>query len=184
MADNRAEDTLGNIAFSRALVEQGLNIGFREHAAARGDCVCLFISLCQLVKLLERNVEQSRHLVDKRSRTAGAGAVHSYLKTVCQEQNLSVLAAQLDYNICAGNKGICGNSGGKNLLHKLNSAVGGNAHSGRARKRNKRIFDAVDFSPYAVKNFRDFIGNLRKMSFICAVNQLVVVIEHNALDCG
>ena len=79
LADYRVEYAFGDIAFARALIEQRLDVGLGENAAARSDGVGFFVLLGEVVKLLERNVEQRRHLVDKGARTAGAGAVHAHL---------------------------------------------------------------------------------------------------------
>ena len=100
--------------------------------------------LCKLVKLLKRNVEQSCHLVDKRARAACAGAVHAHLKAARKKQYFCVLAAQLDYYVCSGDKRISGYACCVNLLNEFDSAVLGNAHARRTRQCNRRVFYAVN----------------------------------------
>ena len=160
LADHRVKNALRNIALARALVEQGLNVGFGKHAAARGDGVGLFVLLGELVQLLERNVEQRRHLVDKRAGAACAGAVHAHLQTAAQKQDLRILAAQLDHHVGARNKGVCRHPGRKDLLHELNAAVLRHAHAGGAGKRQGSVLDAGDLAAHAVEDLGDFFGDL------------------------
>ena len=182
LTDDRLENALRDVALARSLIQERLYIGFREHAAARRDRVGLFVLLREVVQLLERDVEQRRHLVDERARTACAGAVHAYLETVREKQNFRVLTAKLDDNVGTGNKGVRRDARRVHLLHKVDAAILRHAHACGTRKRNKRLLRSFDFTAHTAEQLRYFFGYLRIVALICTVNQLVFVVEHNALD--
>ena len=177
---NRLEDTLRDVRLSCALVEKGLDVGLGENSAARSDGIGFFVLLGKLIHILERYVEQGRHLVDKSSGTSGAGAVHTNLKSSGKEQNLCVLSAELNYNVGAGDEGIRGYARSVNLLHKVNVAALGNAHSGASAHSHVGVHRLGNLPADNVKNLADFLCNLRIMALVCAVYQVVAIIKNHA----
>ena len=182
LADYGTENTLSDVRLSGTLIEKRLDIGFCKNAAARGDCVGFFVFLGELVELLKRNVEKHRHLVDKRARSARAGSVHTNLESAREEKDFCVLAAQLDYNVGAGDKGICRDSCGVNLLHKVDSAILGYAHSRAATHGNVGVLRTGDSLADRLEDFADFLGNLGVVALVGAVYYFVLIIKNYAFN--
>ena len=93
------EDGGGHVLGTGALVQQRLDIGFGEHAAAAGDGIDVLGALCELVQPRGIRVQQGCHLVDERAGAAGARAVHALLDARVEVDDLGVLAAELDGDI-------------------------------------------------------------------------------------
>ena len=85
------------------------------------------------VQLVRRHIHERGHLVDERARAAGAGAVHALFQRAAKEDDLGVLAAQLDHSVRAGQEGLHGLGGGVDLLHKGNTGGLGHAEARRTR---------------------------------------------------
>ena len=66
------EDGGRHVLLPPALVEDGLNVAFGEHAAAGGDGVDLLVLQGQPVQLVDGHVHQRGHLVDEGPGAAGA----------------------------------------------------------------------------------------------------------------
>ena len=66
------EDGGCQIGLCRTIVDQRLQIGFGEHAAARGDRIQVLVILRHLVQTGRIGVKQSGHLIDERAGTACA----------------------------------------------------------------------------------------------------------------
>ena len=118
LINNRLINTRRNVFLARALIKQRLYIGLGKDAAARGNRIKSAGIKTQLIKLIYRDIEQSRHLVYKRAGTARAAAVHTLVKPAVKEYYLCVLTAQL-YN--AGRIRLLELyhlTGGENLLHE------------------------------------------------------------------
>ena len=58
-------------------------------------------------------------MVDEGPGAAGAGAVHALFQGVAEEDDLGVLAAQLDDGIGLGDELTHGGGGGVDLLHEV-----------------------------------------------------------------
>ena len=95
-----------NIGGRRALVQQGLDIGFCKHAAARRYRVNLLCILGKVVQTGSIGFEQRCHLVDKRTGTAGACTIHALLDAVVKVDNLCVLTTKLNSYIGLGDKSL------------------------------------------------------------------------------
>ena len=115
---HRLEYRSSDIGALCAVVEQRLNVALRENAAAGGYRVYGRVFLCKLVQTADIGVEQSRHLVDERAGSASTGAVHALLQTAGEVGYLSVLAAQLDGYVSAGNKLLYSVGAGRDLLNE------------------------------------------------------------------
>ena len=86
----------------------------------------------ECVQFVDGHVQQGGHLVDEGAGAAGAGAVHPLLQGVAEEDDLGVLAAQLDDGVGAGDEGPDRGGGGVDLLDKVQAAGLGHAQTGGA----------------------------------------------------
>ena len=122
------EDGGGQVLVGGALVDEGLDVGLGEHAAARGDRVELGVTGRQLAEAGCVRVQQRRHLVDEGAGAARAGAVHALLGGGVQVGELGVLAAQLDDDVDLGVQALGGLGAGDDLLDE------GDAHGAGGRQ--------------------------------------------------
>ena len=84
----------------------------------------------QGVQLVDRDVHQGGHLVDEGAGTAGAGAVHPLLQGAAEEDDLGVLAPQLNHGVRVRDVGIHRGGGGVDLLDKVNAGGVGHPQTG------------------------------------------------------
>ena len=98
------------------LVDEGLDVGLGEDAAARGDRVELGVTGRQLAQARGVRVQEGRHLVDERAGSARARAVHALLGSGVQVGELGVLAAQLDDDVDLGVEALGGLGARDDLL--------------------------------------------------------------------
>ena len=133
LGDHRLEDGGGDVLLARALVEQRLHVGLREHAAAACDRIDGGVALRELVEAARVGVEQRRHLVDEGARAAGAGAVHALLDAVVEVDDLRVLAAELDGHVSARDERLDRRLAGDDLLHEADIEPLGEQKAARAR---------------------------------------------------
>ena len=113
------EDGRGHVLLPPALVEDGLNVALGEHAAPGGDGVDLLVLQGQFVQLVDGNVHQRGHLVDEGPGAPGTGAVHPLLQGPAEEDDLGVLAPQLDHRVGVRYVGVHRGGGGVDLLHEV-----------------------------------------------------------------
>ena len=99
LIDHRLIDGRGDVLLPRPLIEERLDVRLGEHPAPGGDGVYPGVIETEPVQLADGNVEQRRHLVDKRAGPSGAGAVHPLVDARAEKDDLRVLAAQLDRDI-------------------------------------------------------------------------------------
>ena len=132
LVHHRLEDGGGHVLFPPTLVQDGLNVALGEHAAAGGDGVDLLVLQRQFIQLVDGDVHQGGHLVDEGAGAAGAGAVHSFLQRSAEEDDLGILAAQLDDSVGVGDICIHRSGGGVDLLDKVDARGVGHAQAGRA----------------------------------------------------
>ena len=115
----------GDISLGYALVEQGLDVGFRVYAAAAGNVVHRLALLGQVAELLGGNLQERGDFVHKSAGAACAASVHAHVgngKAPCffvvlEEDHLRVLAAQLDGGAGSGVMGAYGKGVGHHFLH-------------------------------------------------------------------
>ena len=100
LVDDRLKDGGGNVLLARALVEQRLNIrSWRIRRSGTRWCRCAPRSCASSSSSDGVTSSSDRHLVDERAGAARAGAVHALLQLTGEEDDLRVLAAQLNDNI-------------------------------------------------------------------------------------
>ena len=133
LARHGLEDASGDVLLARPLVQEGLYVRLGEHAAAAGDGIAALVIHGKDLQLLHGDVHQGRHLVDKRARAAGTGAVHAHLEPTGprQEQYLRVLAAQLHGHVGLGRHPPEGHAGGVHLLEEVDVQLLRQAHARR-----------------------------------------------------
>ena len=125
------EDGGGQVLVGGTLVDEGLDVGLGEDAAARGDRVELGVTGRQLAEAGCVRVQEGRHLVDKGARTARARAVHALLGGGVQVGELGVLAAQLDDDVDLGVQALGGLGARDDLLNEGDShGTGGRQAAG------------------------------------------------------
>ena len=132
LGGDRLEDRGGDIGMRRTLVEQRLHIGLGEDPAARSDRIQVGVSGGQRVQAGGVHLQQSGHLVDEGTGTAGAGAVHPLLGHRVQIGDLGVLTAELDDHIHLGVQPFDGGGRGDDLLDELHTHDPGDAQPARA----------------------------------------------------
>ena len=115
------EDGGGQILVGGTLVDEGLDVGLGEDAAARGDRVELGVAGRQLAEAGGIRVQEGRHLVDEGAGAARARAVHALLRGGVQVGELGVLAAQLDDDVDLGVEALGGLGAGDDLLDEGDS---------------------------------------------------------------
>ena len=177
------EDGGGHVLLASALVEDGLDVALGEHAAAGGDGVDLLVLQAQLVQLVNRDAHQGGHLVDEGAGTAGAGAVHPLLQGAAEEDDLGVLAAQLDHRVGVGYVLVDGGGGGVHLLHKVNVRGLGHAQTGGAGDHDAHLLPGQLVTDGA-QGLRRPLPGLGVVPLIGAEQQLVLFVQHHHLDGG
>ena len=128
LGGDRVEDGGGKVLVGGALVDEGLDVGLGEDAAARGDRVELGVAGGQLAQAGRVGVQERGHLVDEGARSSRAGAVHALLGGGVQVGELGVLAAQLDDDVDLGVEALGGLGAGDDLLDE------GDAHGACRRQ--------------------------------------------------
>ena len=167
-----------------ALVDQRLDVAFGKHAAAAGDGVGAGSLLGRPVHLVRAHLQQGGHLVDESTRAAGAAAVHADLGAVRQEQDLGILAAQLNDAVGAGHQTVGGHAGREDLLHKGDLAAVHQAHTGRAGDRQVGFAIGQIFGGYFFQQRPAFFQNMAEMPLVCRKYDLSGVVQHNTLNRG
>jgi len=149
------------------LIEKGLNIGFREHAAARGDGVHLFRAQGQLVHFADFEVQKRRHLVDEGARAARATAVHALFGTARDEDDLRVLAAEFHGRVRVG---IIFADGGKRRLYFLYERNAAPLREPKPRRARDAHFDvAAEFFPHGGKARKHALLDFREVAFVTRI---------------
>ena len=137
--------------------------------------------LGKLVESADVGVQQRRHLVDERACTAGAGAVHTLLKSAGKISYLCVLAAQLYCDVRLRNQLLYGVGACGNLLHERNAEPLGNRNSSGTGNSNehsltlKILADLPDDIIYG-------LADIGEMPSVLAVQQFVILSEHRRLN--
>ena len=130
---HRLEDGRGDVLLARALVDERLHVGLREHAATAGDGIQRGRALRQHVQAAGVGVQERGHLVDEGARAAGARAVHALFDALVEVDDLRILAAQLDGHVGGGDEGFHRRLAGDDLLHELDAQPLGEQQAARAR---------------------------------------------------
>ena len=167
LVDHRLVDAGGDILRARALIDEGLYVTFGKHAAAGRDGIGALGLFRGLVHLVGTHLQQSGHLVDEGTGAAGTAAVHADLGAVGQEQDLCVLAAQLDHTVGGGHKPLDCHTGGEHLLHKGHAAAVGQAHTGRTGDAQQSLVSVQVLCIDAAQQLLRLFQNMAVMTLVC-----------------
>ena len=115
---DRAEDRGREVLVRGALVDQWLDIRFREDTAARGDGVELGVRFGQRIEPRSIGVEKRRHLVDKGSGSTRTGSVHSLFRGGVKVGELRIFTAQFDNDVDFWMESLSGFRSGDNFLNE------------------------------------------------------------------
>ena len=99
LGDDGLEDGGGQVLPCGTLVDERLEVGLGEDAAARGDGVERRVARGHIVQAGGVGVEELGHLIDEGSGAARAGAVHALLGGGVEVGDLGVLATELDDDV-------------------------------------------------------------------------------------
>ena len=119
LVDHCLKNRCGQIFFCCPLVDQRLDIRFREHAAAGRDGVERLVALGIFIQSWGVCLEQRCHLIDERSGTACADAIHALFHRAAFKINyFCVFTAKLNGDIGLRGKMLQRGGYSDNLLHK------------------------------------------------------------------
>ena len=167
-----------NILFARALVEQRLDVGFREHAAAARDRIDALVLQGQFVQLLHAHVQQRGHLVDERARTASAASVHAFVHSTPEEDDLRVFPAELHDDIRFGFQHFHDLARREDLLHERQAGRLGEAEpraAGDGRSKRPAFQEAFRF----LRQFHGLLPHLGKVPLVFFIQDLAVLHDHD-----
>ena len=184
LVDHGHEDGTRHIRARRALIEQGLHVRLGEHAAAGGDGIGALRLFGLFVHLRRGYAQQRGHLVDERAGAARAGAVHAHLERALQEEDFRILAAKLDDHVCAGHEHIRRDFGGVNLLHEGDMRAERQTHARRAGNAQADGRAVHDLAVKAREQLARLLRDEGEMAFVTGINDLVGLVQHDALDGG
>ncbi len=132
---NRRRD----IRFFRAVVDERLDVGLGKNTAPRRDGVDHGRVLGELVESRRVGIEQYRHLVDERARTARASPVHALVDAVVQICYLGVLAAELYSHVGLGDNSFYRFHARDDFLYERYAEPFGYRNPARARDGNGKL---------------------------------------------
>ena len=102
-ADGLVYDRLKNgsrqILAGRPFIDQRLDVGLGEYAAAGGDGIDGLIIFRVFIEAHGVCLKQGRHLVDKGTGASGADPIHALVDAAGKVNDFRVLAAQLDGDV-------------------------------------------------------------------------------------
>ena len=183
LVHHRLEDGGRDVLPPSALIEDWLDVRFGEHAAAGGDGVDLFMFEGEFVQLRDGDVQKRRHLVDEGAGAAGAGAVHPFLQAPAEEDDLRVLAAQLDDGVRIGDVFADGGGRGVDLLHEPDAGGLGHAEARRAGDDGPDTLSREESGGRA-ELLRRLLAHLGIVALIGAENEVPALVSDDGLDCG
>ena len=128
-------------------------------------------------------MQQGCHLVDERTRAAGAGAVHALLDAVIEVDDLGVLAAQLDSDIGGRDEGLDGTLTGDDLLDKLQVKPLGQQKAARAGDGAGHL-GRRQHGRSALEQVAGAGTDVGVVALVLGVDDLVIVVEHGELNGG
>ena len=184
LVDHSLINAGSNVLGAGTLIDQRLHVTFGEHAAAGGDGVGALGILCRFVHLVGTHLQQSRHLVDEGAGAAGAAAVHAHLGAIGQEQDLGILAAQLNDTVRLGHKALDRHAGGEHLLYKGHAAAVGQTHASRTGNAQQRLLTVHLLGIDAAQQLLRLFQNMAVVPFVCRIQQRIMFIQHHTLDGG
>ena len=130
LVDDCLENRSRKVLLGSPLVDQGLDIGFGENAAAGGNGIKCFVIFCIFIQAGSVCLKERSHLVNEGAGTSGTDAVHTLFDISAFKINdLRILSAELDGDICLWCIMLQGSGYGNNLLNKRNTQVFGQGQS-------------------------------------------------------
>ena len=123
------------------------------------------------------------HLVDEGAGAAGAGAVHPLLQGAAEEDDLGVLAAQLDDGVGVGDVCIHRGGGGVDLLDKVDAGGVGHAQAGRAGDGHLDVLSGEHVLD-GLQGLAGPLPGLGEVPLVGAEQQLILFVQHHNLDGG
>ena len=135
LGGHRLHDRGGKILVLGTVVDERLQVRLGEHATSRGDGVRHRRVHRQLVESRGVGVQQGGHLVDERTGSAGARAVHALFRYRFEVGDLGVLTTELQQDVGIGVPVLHRSGLGHDLLDERDSQGIGSAQSGRSRHR-------------------------------------------------
>ena len=135
LGDDGLKDGGSQVLTRSTLVDERLEVGLGEDAAARGDGVEGRVARGHIVQAGGVGVKELSHLIDEGTGTARAGAVHALLGGGVEVSDLGVLTTELDDDVGlriahAHRLGL-----GDNLLNEGQTHEGGQGQPGAAGHR-------------------------------------------------
>jgi len=159
-----------------ALIQEGLNVRLRKDAAAAGNLVYRLTAGSEVIKLLNRDLEKLGDLVDERSRSPGATAVHSHIRSaklsgagvLVKKNHLRVLTAKLDGDARLREKPPYGKAVGNYLLHMTQSAQVGRAPAAAPDKNGMKSATGHRSGKVAkqLRGYRLLSGTVAKIAMV------------------
>ena len=141
---DRAEDRGREVLVSGALVDQWLDIRFREDTAARGDRVELSVRFGQRVQSRGVGVEQRGHLVDEGSGSTRTGSIHALFRGGVKVGEFCVFTAQFDDDVDFWVEPLGGFCSRDNFLNEGDAHCAGCRQAARAGDRSLDDESRVD----------------------------------------
>ena len=182
LADHRLVNAGGDVLRPGALVDEGLDVALGKNAAAGGDGVGALGPFRRLVHLVSAHLQQGGHLVDESAGAAGAAAVHPHLGAAGEEEDLGILAAQLDHAVGLGDEPLDRHAGGEHLLHEGHAAALGQAHAGRARNAEQGFGPVEIFAVDPAQKLLRLFQNMAVVTLVGRIQQVFLFIQHGAFD--
>ena len=167
-----------------ALVDQGLDVALGEHAAAGGDGISFFRLLGSLIHLIGAHLQQRRHLVDEGPGAAGTRSVHADLCSIGEENELGILAPQLDDDIRPGSQLIGSYPGREHLLYEGHAHTVRHAHTCRAGDRQLGLSAGDVLLCHPAQQLLRLFDDMAVMPLVCTVYDPFIIVQHHALDGG
>jgi len=177
------EDGSGHVLGTGALVQQRLDVGFGEHAAAAGDGIDVLGALCELVQPRGIRVQQGCHLIDERAGAAGARAVHALLDARVEVDDLGVLAAEFDGDVGLRNQGLHRALARDDLLHELEAEPLGEQQTARTRDGAGHLRLGQQ-RRRALEQVARTCADIGVMALVLGVDDFVLVVQDRELDGG
>ena len=184
LVHHRLVDAGGDVLAPGPLVDEGLHVALGEHAAPGGDGVGLLRFGRGLVHLVGGHFQKGGHLVDEGPGAAGAGAVHPHLDAAGEEEDLGVLAPQLNDAVRARGQTVRGHPGGEDLLHKGDLHSLRHAHAGGAGDGKLRPAAGDVLPRHPAQQLPGLLQNMAEMPLVCTVCNVSGVVQHHAFDGG
>ncbi len=168
----------------RAFVDQRLDIGLSEDAAARGDRVDGLVGRGEDVEAGRVGLQEVRHLVDEGACAAGADAVHALLDIAALKiDDLRVLAAKLDGDVGHGGAHFQAGRDGDDLLDEGNAQVLRERESARTGDRGRDLKVAERIERLADEPAAGLL-NLRVVTLVVREEKTVLSVQYCHLDGG